>query len=150
MPGSASRCSSSACSVTSASTASNTTTSLGWTRSRTHAERRPPHPWRGAETGAAVVLLLLRALLRGGVALLEPGDATAGVEDLLLAGVERVALRAHVRVDGAAGGRAPRGERVAAGAGHLGLVVRGVDVLLHGFPLEVSVAGSSRRVKRDV
>src|SRR3954469_13416413 len=76
-------------------------------------------------------LLLLRALLRGGVALLEPGDATAGVENLLLAGVERVALRAHVRVDGAAGGRAPRGERVATGAGHLGLGVRGVDVLLH-------------------
>ena len=84
-----------------------------------------------------------------GVAGLEAGDAAAGVEDLLLAGVERVALRAHVGVDDAARRGAARRERVAAGAGHLGL-----DVRPGGCPsswLSFSVAaGSPPRRGRDV
>ena len=49
-------------------------------------------------------------------ALLELGDAAAGVEDLLLARVERVAGAADLGVDDAVLRGAARGERVAAGA----------------------------------
>src|SRR3954465_10791877 len=90
-------------------------------------------------------LLLLRSLGRG-VPLLEPGDAAACVEDLLLAGVERVAGRADVDAHGLAA-RAPRGERVAAGAGDLGLPVGGVDVGLH-VGLLVSGPGRQTGVNR--
>src|SRR5215467_7037623 len=78
-------------------------------------------------------LLLVGGLARGGLAepLLEPRDAAAGVEDLLLAGVERVAVRADLDVDRAAGRGAPRGERVPAAARHVGDVVLGVNVSLH-------------------
>src|SRR4051794_3472588 len=148
MVGSPRRCSISACSATRPSTASNTCQS-------------PPTPLRpptheapvSAERGPArrVELLvcrlrgrLLSRLLGGGVALLEPCHATTGVEDLLLAGVEGVALRADVGVDRPTLDRAPRGEGVAAGAGHLGVVVLGVGVLLHGVLSRGSVAGSSR------
>src|SRR6476660_8897347 len=89
---------------------------------------------RGLRSG----LVLLGHL---GVAGLEAGDAAAGVEDLLLAGVERVALRAHVGVDDAVLRGAPRRERGPTGAGHLGHVVLRVDVLLHGCPFRG--AGSS-------
>ena len=74
--------------------------------------------------------LLGRGLL--GVARLEAGDAAAGVEDLLLAGVERVALRADIGVDRAGGRGAAGGERRTARAGDGGLDVVGVSVLLHG------------------
>src|SRR6478672_7734323 len=74
--------------------------------------------------------LLLGSL---GVAGLEAGDAAAGVEDLLLAGVERVALRAHVGVDDAGGRGAAGGELRTTGAGDLGLDVLRVDVLLHAM-----------------
>ena len=66
-------------------------------RRRERATGREPTP--GQLRGLLVGGLLL------GVAGLEPGDAAAGVEDLLLAGVERVALRAHVGVDDAATSR---------------------------------------------
>src|SRR5690606_6755543 len=77
------------------------------------------------------------------VALLEAGDAATGVQDLLLARVERVAVRAHVGADATGGGGAAGGERRTAGAGHLGLDVLRVDVLLHVSP--VGVAGSPGR-----
>src|SRR5262249_33667841 len=80
--------------------------------------------------------------------LLEPGHATTGVEDLLLAGVEGVAGGAHVGVDHAVRGPAAGGERAAAGAGDLRLDVGGVDVGLHGgWLLVVSGAGSCREVR---
>ncbi|ALM38576.1 hypothetical protein SFR_1961 [Streptomyces sp. FR-008] len=63
---------------------------------------------------------------------LEAGHAATGVEDLLLARVERVALGADIGADGAAGDGATRGERRATGAAHLGLDVLGVDVALQG------------------
>src|SRR6266478_8448553 len=71
-----------------------------------------------------------------------PRDAAAGVEDLLLAGVERVAVRADLDVDRAAGSGAPRGERVPAAARHGGDVVLGVNVSLH----VTTPASSGRRV----
>src|SRR5699024_1076928 len=78
-----------------------------------------------APTGAPSALLALA------VPLLEPGDAATGVQDLLLARVERVAGAADVSVDLAAGrGRAGL-ERVPAGARHRGGDVLGVDALLH-------------------
>ncbi len=67
------------------------------------------------------------------VALLEAGHAAAAVEDLLLAGVERVALRADLDVDLSALLRAARGERVAAAAVHRGLDVVRVNTRFHGF-----------------
>src|SRR6476661_6620724 len=86
-------------------------------------------PHTDVGTGARE-LLLLGSL---GVAGLEAGDAAAGVEDLLLAGVERVALRADVGVDDAGGRGAAGGELRATGAGDLGLDVLRVDVLLHAM-----------------
>src|SRR5690606_22052106 len=80
-----------------------------------------------------------------GVAGLEAGHAATGVEDALLAGVERVAVRAGLGLDRAGRRRAAGRERVAAGAGHLGLDVLGVDVLLH-VSLLFTVAGSHLRV----
>src|SRR3954451_1039500 len=138
MPGSARRCSTSACPATRPSTASNTSTSGSDTRSAGLRWERGP-----ARRVRLLLVALLRCLLCGGVALLEPGHAPTGVEDLLLAGVEGVALRADVGVDGATTDGAAGRERVAAGAGDLGLVVLGVGVLLHGFLSRVSVAGSS-------
>src|SRR4051812_29103593 len=64
-------------------------------------------------------------------ALLEPGHAASGVEDLLLAGIEGVALRADLGVDGAGRRGATGGEGVATGTGGSRLDVRGVDVALH-------------------
>src|SRR5215475_7941725 len=76
---------------------------------------------------------------------LEPRDATAGVEDLLLARVERVAVRAHVGVDHAVRRGGPRHERVPAATGHGGDLVGRVNVRLHLFgSLSQAVAGSPR------
>src|SRR5215475_7264403 len=84
---------------------------------------------------AGVVKQLLLAGLPGNSSLaeplLEPRDATAGVEDLLLARVERVAVRAHVGVDHAVRRGGPRHERVPAATRHRGDLVRGVNVGLH-------------------
>src|SRR5689334_2637237 len=98
-------------------------------------------PRTTAGTGARGQLLLGSCL---GVAGLEAGDAAAGVEDLLLAGVERVAARAHVGVDDTVRGRAAGGERGPAGAGDLGHVVVRVDVLLHGVPFGARVPVDAR------
>src|SRR5690349_15636947 len=65
------------------------------------------------------------------VARLEAGDTTAGVQDLLLAGVERVAGRADLDVDLAAAGGAAGGELVPAATRDRGLVVVGVDTAAH-------------------
>src|SRR5674476_1317392 len=78
------------------------------------------------------------------VAALEPSDATAGVEDLLLARVERVAGSADLSVDLAALRGGPGRERVAAVADNRRLDVVGVDPLLHWFLL-VSRTGSPTR-----
>src|SRR5215213_5755681 len=56
------------------------------------------------------------------------------VHDLLLAGVERVARRAHLDVDVATLGGATRRERVPAGTGHVRHHVVRVDVSLHDLP----------------
>src|ERR1039458_1185625 len=84
---------------------------------------------------AGKLLVDLRGVGLGGVGLLavarlEAGDAATSVQDLLLAGVERVALRAHVRGDLAALHGAAGLERVATGAGDRGRDVGGVKVLL--------------------
>src|SRR5699024_7354818 len=69
------------------------------------------------------------------VAGLEAGHTATGVEDLLLARVERVARAAHVGPDlaGRLGGAGL--ERVATGAHDRGGHVLRVDVLLHGISL---------------
>src|SRR5690606_1503627 len=73
-------------------------------------------------------------LLLVAVTLLEARHATTGVHDLLLAGVERVALRAHVGTHGALGDGALCLEGVAAGARDSGGHVLGVNVFLHDLP----------------
>src|SRR5690349_4444494 len=77
------------------------------------------------------------SLLAGGLgtlaeAGLEAGHTGTGVEDLLLARVERVALGADLGTDGAAVQRGAGGERRATGAADLRLDVLGVDVALQG------------------
>src|SRR5690349_3102412 len=107
--------------------------------------------WVGARTELAVgLLVLLRVSGLLGVAGLEAGHAATGVEDLLLAGVEGVAVGAHVGVDPAGRGGAAGGERVTAGAADLGLDVLRVDVGLHGCPLDAPrVAPLLRAVNRS-
>ena len=64
------------------------------------------------------------------VFLAEPIDAAATVEDLLLARVERMAIRAHLDMELLTQRRAGR-EFVAAAADHLHIGVFGVDVRFH-------------------
>src|SRR5579863_8678294 len=136
-PGSASACSSSACSLTRSAIRSNTSclsllrgcaVFAGCPRAR-RACNEPRS--RGLDLGSAG--LLAAGLLAGSLpeALLEPGHATAGVQDLLLARVERVAVRADLDVDRAAAGGALGGKAVPAATGHVGDVVLRVDVWLH-------------------
>lgn len=63
---------------------------------------------------------------------LEAGHTATGVEDLLLARVERVALGADIGTDAAGRDGAASRERRAAGAADLRLDVLGVDVALQG------------------
>ena len=65
------------------------------------------------------------------VAALESLDATAGIHELLLSGVERMALVAKLDVQGWLGGFSR--ESVAAGACDLGDDVFGVNVLFHSL-----------------
>src|SRR5207245_11665931 len=81
-------------------------------------------PGSSARIGA-----LVRAAPLGGAAL-EPLDAATGVDQLLAAGVERVALGADLHVELGFGGA--RRELVAAGAANVGFYVLGVDSWLHG------------------
>lgn len=75
-------------------------------------------------------------------ALLKASHSTTGVEDLLLARVERVTLTADLGVNLAAGSSAARGERGTTGASDRGLAIRGMDVALHAGLL----AGNGIRV----
>src|SRR3982750_1783795 len=72
---------------------------------------------------------LLEAV-RAAELLAEPLHAAGGVDELLLAGEERVALAADVHVD--LGRRAAGGERVPAGAVHCAGLITGVDLSFHG------------------
>src|SRR5688500_14310376 len=91
-----------------------------------------------AAVAALDVIVSLR-LLRGGRGGLAPAgvflaellDAAGGVHALLLAGVERVALRAHRDLQVAAHGRA-RVPLVAAAAGDGNGAVLGMDLRFHG------------------
>src|SRR5579875_2031760 len=86
-------------------------------RGRSHARRT------GKSLGAG-----LRALAE---AALEARDPATGVQNLLLAGVERVAVGADVSVDLARARRAAGGEGVPARTGDGGRPVGGVNVGLH-------------------
>src|SRR5215210_9560071 len=91
----------------------------------------PGRPRVGTTRAPSEALLGVGAGVALAEPLLEAGDAAAGVQDALLARVERVAGRAGLDGHGAAGRRALGGERVAATARHLGDVVVRVDVGLH-------------------
>ena len=78
------------------------------------AQSRTAHPGRLPGRAPSLKLAGGCAFVPLAVALLEARDAAAGVEDLLLARVERVALRADFDGDPAARGGAPCLERVAA------------------------------------
>ena len=94
------------------------------------------HTESGVATTASCRCLFGRLLARAlalAVALLEAGHAAAAVEDLLLAGVEGVALRADLDVNLSARLRAARRERVAAAAVHRRLDVVRVNARFHGF-----------------
>src|SRR4029077_11695983 len=93
---------------------------------------RPPWWWpddgraltRGSGLGSGRLLRLLLA-----VALVEALDTALDVDEVLLAGEERVALRADLHVELRL--RADRLELIAAGARHRGLDVLGVDLRFH-------------------
>src|SRR5580692_2281900 len=90
------------------------------------AERSLP----GHQEGNGVARLLAVSSLLAESAL-KPGDATAGVENLLLARVERVAARADVGVNDAVLGGAARLECVATATDHRGVYVLRVNTGLH-------------------
>src|SRR3954451_5082729 len=104
-------------------------------------ERRPPHRWAPSEQ----LLLGCGALA---VPRLEARDATACVEDLLLAGVEGVASRADLDVDGPAGLGAAGGEVVAGSAGDLRFAVCGVNAFAHRDSSRCGPGSPSRGVNR--
>src|SRR6516225_4379954 len=109
-----------------------------WSTGPGRATSRDPGGWISAR---GLVLAVLLAGWRLAEALLETGHAAAGVEDLLLARVERVTVRAHFDVNRPAGGGAPGGKGVPAATGHRGGLVLGVDVSLHDNSC-LAVAGS--------
>ena len=74
---------------------------------------------------------MLLALLA--VALLEASNAATGVENLLLAGVERMALRAHIHRHMVALGGRTRLERVTARTRDGHLVIIRMNTLLHNI-----------------
>src|SRR6478735_8126818 len=100
---------------------------------------------RCRSAGAVEVLVAAVALA---VARLEPGHAATGVQDLLLARVERVAVGAHLDVDGARRLRAAGGECVAAAAHHFGGDVLRVDAALHRRFLSWA-AGSALQARKS-
>src|SRR5947207_12788574 len=102
-------------------------------RHRSSAARRPRHPpgapkERGCKVDAPAARLLGA---RGRVLPAELVHAARGVDDLLLARIERMAVRAHLDLQILTEGRA-RLERVAARAGDGDLSVVGVDCGFHG------------------
>jgi hypothetical protein len=87
---------------------------------------------------------------RGSVFLAEFVDATRGVEDLLLAGVERVAIRADFDRKVVSQSR-PRLERIPAGAGHANFFVLGMRIGFHGvLSIRADFAGRSQEKGRAV
>src|SRR5680860_1316953 len=80
--------------------------------------------------GSALVVGVARRTFAAAVATLEPIDASAGVDQLLLAGVEGMALAAQFAAQLILGGAG--GERVATRALDRGQLVLGVDSSLHG------------------
>jgi len=67
-------------------------------------------------------------------ALFKSGDATTGIEDSLLAGIERVADRADFDEERTALDGGASYETRAATAGHLGRHICGMDLWLHLLP----------------
>src|SRR5271170_3437940 len=101
-----------------------------------NAKRRPSRAVN-ATVRASIVLLVGRSFRLGaGLALavtpLEASDPTTAVQNLLLTGVERVALRADLDHDVAVFLGAAGLEGVAATADHGGLAVGGMNVSFHG------------------
>ncbi len=94
-------------------------------------------------TGAAIKLVLA-------VPLLEASNASAGIKNLLLTGVERVAGRAHVRAKNAFDSGAAGLERVSASARDLRNDVFGVNVLLHGVLSWSPGQHAARAVNRNL
>ena len=80
------------------------------------------------------------------VPLLELLDAAAGINQLLLARVERVASAAHIGMYVAALLRAACGECISATTSNCGFYVLWVDASLHGFLLINTVIGSQTRM----
>src|SRR3954470_12030782 len=101
-------------------------------------ETAPGRPRVGTTRAPSGALLGVGAGVALAEPLLEAGDATAGVEDALLARVERVAGRAGLDGQLTAGSRAAGGEGVPTPTGHGGGVVLGVDSGLHCLCLQKS------------
>jgi hypothetical protein len=82
--------------------------------------------------------------------LVEAINATSGINDLLFAGVERVALGAHLDVERFFAHGGLGGELVTAGAGNGYFFVVRLNIGLHGFSFSLGYRGfactSSKRV----
>ena len=89
---------------------------------------KSPHHFRGADSG---VLLQAKSLV-------EPINASTGIDQLLLAGVEGMALRADFNLDVLLCGTGC--ENVATGASDSSLFVLGMDTFLHEFHLSHQIS----------
>ena len=141
----------SACSASSASIAGAVSVIVAPPRDRSGAshKRKPTPGLRSRADRASVGQLVVGSAFCAGlalaVALLEAGHAAAAVEDLLLAGVERVALRADLDVDLSALLGAARRERVAAAADAPWSRRSQGECPISWCPLHSLAAGSPRR-----
>src|SRR3954465_12642742 len=114
-------------------------------------ETAPGRPRVGTTRAPSGALLGVGAGVALAEPLLEAGDAAAGVEDALLARVEREAGRACLDGQLTARRRAAGGEGVPAPTGHGGCLVLGVDSGLHRLclrSLRVCAPGSTRASTR--
>src|SRR5262245_10611406 len=100
-------------------------------QSAVNADRRPACAHCTVRASVSQLLVGGFALVALAIPLLEAGHAATAVENLLLAGVERVALRADLGHDAAARLGATGRESVPATTVDCGLLVGGMDVSLH-------------------
>ena len=85
-----------------------------------------------SRAGARDQKLLISGLIRRlAVTCFELSDPAAGIKNLLLAGVERVALRADIGMNAAVLRGAAGGEGTATGACHRGFGIRRVNICFH-------------------
>ena len=104
---------------------------------------RKPTPFAQKKKKARTAITVVRALiLLQAESLVEPINASTGIDQLLLAGIEGVALRADFILDVLLGGTSRKD--VATGTADCGLFVLGMDTFLHVVHLFLLIVKSAK------